>query len=62
MTGAVAQLAPVFEAGIAALTPLIADDMARRALESDEVPEPALPESGGRFLEAPVDSMAASSS
>ena len=40
-------LAPIFEAGIAALTPLVADEMARRASESDAVPEPALPESGG---------------
>ena len=55
-------LAPIFEAGIVALTPLIADEMARRASESDGVPEPAVPESGGRFLAAPVDSMAVSSS
>ena len=55
-------LAPIFEAGIAALTPLVADEMARRTGDVDAVPEPALPESGGRFLDAPVDSMAASSS
>ena len=44
-------LAPIFEAGIAALTPLVAEEMARRADAAADVPEPALPESAGRFLE-----------
>jgi hypothetical protein len=55
-------LKPIFEAGIAALTPLVTAEMARRATESSQIAEPTLPESAGRFLGAPVDSMAASSS
>ena len=53
-------LKPIFEAGIAALTPLVAEEMARRAVEGDA--EPALPASAARFLDAPVDSVAARSS
>ena len=53
-------LKPIFEAGIAALTPLVAEEMARRAAESGA--EPALPASEGRFLDAPVDSVAVRSS
>ncbi|HEX5450805.1 MAG TPA: DUF2652 domain-containing protein, partial [Candidatus Limnocylindrales bacterium] len=52
-------LKPVFEAGIAALTPLVADEMTRRAREA--APEPSIPASAGRFLE-PVDSTAVHSS
>jgi uncharacterized protein YndB with AHSA1/START domain len=53
-------LKPIFEAGIAALTPLVAEEMARRAAEGDV--EPALPASAGRFLDSPVDSVAVRSS
>jgi uncharacterized protein YndB with AHSA1/START domain len=55
-------LGPVFEAGIASLTPLIKEEMARRAAESAAVAEPALPASAGRFLDEPVDSTAVRSS
>ena len=53
-------LKPIFEAGIAALTPLVAEEMARRAEEG--AVEADLPASAGRFLESPVDSVAARSS
>ncbi len=53
-------LNPIFEAGIAALTPLVAEEMARRAAEDPL--EPALPELAGRFLDVPVDSVAVRSS
>jgi uncharacterized protein YndB with AHSA1/START domain len=56
-------LAPAFEAGIAALTPLVIEEMARRAAERAPGDEPALPASAGRFLDPPlVDSSAARSS
>ncbi|MFL5668276.1 MAG: DUF2652 domain-containing protein [Chloroflexota bacterium] len=62
LDGMLPGLQPIFEAGIAALTPLITAEMARRAIEAEGLAEPALPESAGRFLADPVDSMAASSS
>jgi uncharacterized protein YndB with AHSA1/START domain len=62
LEGILPSLGPIFEAGIAALTPLVTDEMARRAHEAAGITEPALPRSTGRFLEAPVDSMVASSS
>jgi uncharacterized protein YndB with AHSA1/START domain len=49
------QFEPAIRAGIDALRPLLAAEMARLAAE-DAVPEPALPASAGRFLEPPVDS------
>jgi uncharacterized protein YndB with AHSA1/START domain/class 3 adenylate cyclase len=55
------QIAPMFQAGIATLGPLVADEMVRRAAESATDPEPAVPISAGRFLE-PVDSVAVHSS
>ncbi|MFL5711672.1 MAG: SRPBCC family protein, partial [Chloroflexota bacterium] len=62
LDGMLPGLQPIFEAGIATLTPLITAEMARRAIEAEGLAEPALPESAGRFLADPVDSMAASSS
>jgi uncharacterized protein YndB with AHSA1/START domain len=62
LEGILPSLGPIFEAGIAALTPLVTDEMARRAHEAAGITEPALPRSTGRFLEAPVDSMVPSSS
>ena len=53
-------LKPIFEAGIAALTPLVAEEMARRAEEG--AVEADLPASAGRFLETPVDSVPVRSS
>ena len=53
-------LKPIFEAGVAALKPLVAEEMARRA--GDAAPEADLPASEGRFLDASVDSVAGRSS
>lgn len=50
------QLEPIFRAGVVALEPLVAEEMARRAAESAARPEPDVPASVGRFLEPPVDS------
>jgi len=55
-------LAPAFQAGIAALTPLVAEEVARRASESAGLPEPDVPPSAGRYRNAPVDSAAVRSS
>jgi class 3 adenylate cyclase len=43
-------------------TPLVTEEMARRATEAAAVPEPRLPPSAGRFLDEPVDSAAMRSS
>jgi uncharacterized protein YndB with AHSA1/START domain len=51
---------PQFEAGVVALAPLVAAETARRAAE--DVAEPELPGSSGRFLDAPVDSAGVRSS
>ncbi|HEY4189901.1 MAG TPA: DUF2652 domain-containing protein [Candidatus Limnocylindrales bacterium] len=53
-------LRPVFEAGVAALAPLVAEEMAQRA--TDAAAEPEVPASAGRFLDTPVDSAAGRSS
>jgi uncharacterized protein YndB with AHSA1/START domain len=50
------QLAPLFQAGIEALAPLLAEEMVRRAEDASAAPEPAMPVSAGRFLDEPVDS------
>jgi len=56
-------LGPIFETGIAALTPLVLDEMAARAAEDARTKQPAMPASAGRFLDQPlVDSAAARSS
>jgi uncharacterized protein YndB with AHSA1/START domain len=60
LEGLLPTLKPGFEAGIAALTPLVVAEMDRRA--ADDGPEPELPGSEGRFLDASVDSAAARSS
>jgi uncharacterized protein YndB with AHSA1/START domain len=62
LEGVLPGLAPMFEAGIAALTPLVAEEVARQAEVSAGLPEPPLPASAGRFLDAPVDSAAVRSS
>ena len=59
LEGVLPGITPAFEAGIAALGPLLADEMARRA--SEDLPEAHVPVSAGRFLE-PVDSAAVHSS
>ena len=56
------QLEPIFRAGVVALEPLVAEEMARRTAESAARPEPDVPASVGRFLEPPVDSIGARSS
>src|SRR5204863_10164865 len=53
-------LKPIFEAGVAALKPLVAEEMARRA--GGAAPEADLPASEGRFLDRSVDSVAGRSS
>jgi uncharacterized protein YndB with AHSA1/START domain len=50
------QLRPGFVAGRAALAEVLAEEMSRRATESDSAPEPPVPISAGRFLGVPVDS------
>jgi uncharacterized protein YndB with AHSA1/START domain len=50
------QLAPMFQAGVDALAPLLADEMASRGEVAAETPEPGVPVSGGRYLDEPVDS------
>ncbi len=62
LEGVLPDLAPIFQAGIAALTPMVAEEAARRASESAGLPEPDLPASAGRFLDEPVDSAAIRSS
>jgi len=49
---ALPQIAPAFQAGVASLVGILADEMARRRAES--VPEPELPESTARYLTEPV--------
>jgi len=56
------QLAPMFQAGIESLGPLLADEMAKRATEAKGTPEPDVPASAARFLAPPVDSVANHSS
>ncbi|MBI3747906.1 MAG: DUF2652 domain-containing protein [Chloroflexi bacterium] len=55
-------LGPMFEAGIAALRPLLEAEMIRRAEEAAANPEPDVPASGGRFLAPAVDLATARSS
>jgi uncharacterized protein YndB with AHSA1/START domain len=55
-------LGPVFEAGMAALVPLLEAEMARRAQDAAANPEPAVPASAGRFLQPGVDPRVARSS
>lgn len=62
LEGVMPGLGPVFQAGLAALTPLLAAEMARREAESTGIAEPELPTSGGQFLDAPVNSAAVRSS
>ncbi len=62
LEGVMPGLGPVFQAGLTALTPLLAAEMARREAESTGIAEPELPTSGGRFLDTPVDSAAVRSS
>ena len=56
------QLEPMFQAGIAALGPLLEAEMERRAAESGDAAEPSVPVSAARFLEASVDSIEVHSS
>jgi uncharacterized protein YndB with AHSA1/START domain len=49
------QLAPLFQAGIEALAPLLEEEMARQAVEAMSSPEPQIPTSAARFLDAPVE-------
>ena len=56
------QLEPGFRAGIEALVPLLVEEMVRRAADMSAAPEPPMPVSAGRFLDAPVDSTAVHSS
>jgi uncharacterized protein YndB with AHSA1/START domain len=57
MEMALPQFEPAVRAGIEALGPLVAEEMARRAAEEPSaVPEPVVPASPGRFLSEPVDS------
>jgi uncharacterized protein YndB with AHSA1/START domain len=60
LEGVLPGLKPNFDAGSAALTRLVVEEMARRA--TDDPLEPALPGSASRFLDAPVDSAAVRSS
>jgi hypothetical protein len=53
--GVLPGLGPILQAGIAALGPLLADEMTRRRAAAAEAPEPDVPVSVGRYLE-PVDS------
>ena len=55
-------LGPMFEAGIAALRPLLDEEMIRRVQEAQSSPEPDLPTSAARFLASPVDPVPAHSS
>jgi uncharacterized protein YndB with AHSA1/START domain len=48
------QIEPIFRAGAAALTPLLAEAMARHAEEAAVQPEPEVPTSAGRFLDKPI--------
>ena len=57
MEMALPQFEPAVRAGIAALGPLVVEEMARRASDGDSaVPEPVVPASLGRFISEPVDS------
>lgn len=56
------QLAPLFQAGVEALRPLLQEEMARRAAEAVSSPEPEVPTSRSRFLVAPVEPMGVRSS
>jgi hypothetical protein len=56
------QLGPMFQAGIAALRPLLEAELARRAADTATAAEPDVPSSAGRFLTAPVDTAAVRSS
>jgi uncharacterized protein YndB with AHSA1/START domain len=62
LEGMLPQLGPMFEAGIAALRPLLQAELARRAAEAATAPEPGVPGSAGRFLTGPVDPAAVRSS
>jgi len=61
LEGFLPQLEPMIRAGFEALVPLLADEMARRAVADREDPEPVIPVSTGSFLE-PVESTAGRSS
>lgn len=54
--GVLPGLGPILQAGIAALGPLLADEMTRRRTAAAEAPEPEIPVSVGRYLDEPVDS------
>jgi hypothetical protein len=56
------QLAPMFQAGIDALRPLLEAETARLAEEAAVTPEPEVPSSAGRFLSTRVDPAPARSS
>jgi hypothetical protein len=57
MEMALPQFEPAVRAGIEALGPLVAEEMARRATDdAAAVPEPVVPVSAGRFISEPVDS------
>jgi uncharacterized protein YndB with AHSA1/START domain len=56
------QLAPLFQAGVEALRPLLEEEMARRTAEAVSSPEPEIPTSSGRFLAVPVEPMGLHSS
>jgi hypothetical protein len=62
MEAALPQFAPAVQAGIDALGPLVADEMARREADATSAIEPSVPVSAGRFLSEPVDSAAVRSS
>ena len=55
-------LGPMFQAGIAALGPLLDEEMARRAAQASDAAEPPVPASAARFLDGPVDSIEVHSS
>jgi uncharacterized protein YndB with AHSA1/START domain len=62
LEGLLPALAPMFEAGIAALRPVLEEEMIRRAADAASNPEPSLPGSAGRYRGPAVDLTSARSS
>lgn len=62
LEGMLPGLGPMFQTGIEALTPLLLEEMARRAADAATTLEPEMPTAAGRFLDQPVDSTATHSS
>ncbi len=54
LEGMLPGLAPIFQAGIENLTPLVVEEMARREQAAAEAAEPEVPVSAGRFIASPI--------